>query len=447
MHAQIAPFLNVMVEFLKLSAFYSAFGFFLTKKRPPLIIVMTVLLTAGLAVVLLAGFVSGNRFFAILFSNAFIFGITFFYGGKLPHKLVIFAVCGVFMTVSELTVFIVFRLSERLYGFITTPSFEIYNIIIDTCSIPVFWLTMKFIAVKIKKSDNNIGLKRSIAVISIPILLITYINAAYITYRIYDYGSPFSNNELLIAVAAIILISISALFPLQNFLEKFELKHRTACLDSEIKNQQLNFEKTSAFFRGIAKMEHDNKNHLRYIKACIIDNRTEESLNYIEKILQNGAERITIVNTGNLLIDTLLSNAIEVAKKHNTELDYAADISGGDIAVETYDLCAVLGNALDNAIEACKKVPPPEKRRIMVKINLNKKELIIKIKNSTDGNIKMGNGRFLSGKGNKIAHSIGLDSIEAIADKYGGEMVTKLNGRTFYFAVLLPFKAEYANSI
>ena len=113
-----------------------------------------------------------------------------------------------------------------------------------------------------------------------------------------------------------------------------------------------------------------------------------------------------------------------------------------ELEILSYDLGIILGNALDNAIEACKRLKerePEAEAFIRLSSWMKGRLLILKVENSFDGKVPgMGTKRLLlTNKTDKNAHGIGLSNIRCTAEKYGGTMDYKAVGRVFILSVMM----------
>ena len=104
-----------------------------------------------------------------------------------------------------------------------------------------------------------------------------------------------------------------------------------------------------------------------------------------------------------------------------------------DIKVNTEDICICLGNLLDNAIEACKKLK--EERKIALKIRVDRKNLIIIISNPYEEARILEENNYLTTKREKERHGFGLNIVKKIADRYDGEVLIEDTGQEFTVTV------------
>jgi len=106
--------------------------------------------------------------------------------------------------------------------------------------------------------------------------------------------------------------------------------------------------------------------------------------------------------------------------------------------MDPVDVCAIFCNAVDNAIEASKKVQNPAKRRILLKADHIKGAVAIKISNYFDGEVVRQGERLLTTKSDKDFHGIGISSIRYSARKYQGDVDISAQNNLFVMKILLP---------
>lgn len=137
-------------------------------------------------------------------------------------------------------------------------------------------------------------------------------------------------------------------------------------------------------------------------------------------------------NTGCLYFDSIINYKAAIAKTFGTELKTDLMIPA-DIKVNTEDICICLGNLLDNAIEACKKLK--EERKIALKIRVDRKNLIIIISNPYEEARILEENNYLTTKREKERHGFGLNIVKKIADRYDGEVLIEDTGQEFTVTV------------
>jgi sensor histidine kinase regulating citrate/malate metabolism len=107
-----------------------------------------------------------------------------------------------------------------------------------------------------------------------------------------------------------------------------------------------------------------------------------------------------------------------------------------NIAVSEIDLCVVIGNLLDNAIEACLRIDDSAKRFIRVYMDLKRGSLYLSVTNTSGGGARKQDGRYLSAKGSN--HGFGLARVDKIVEKYAGYIKRRDEDGAFTSEILLP---------
>ena len=170
------------------------------------------------------------------------------------------------------------------------------------------------------------------------------------------------------------------------------------------------------------------------IGALLDADRTEEAANQIrEMISMNSSMSQEISHSGNIALDALINYKYSVALAEGTVMECCIEVSA-ELPVEITDLCSILGNLLDNALEAVRLLRE-EERRVSLTVRIVKDALLISVENPYAGEIVVDRqGRIQSSKTGD--HGIGLISVERTAEKYGGSMSIKHENGVFRVSVL-----------
>lgn len=168
----------------------------------------------------------------------------------------------------------------------------------------------------------------------------------------------------------------------------------------------------------VRALKHDMRNHILALQALVQKNElrgTDEYLDSMQKFMNNPQE---YVKTGNDTIDSLLNYKIQKANEVLNEVDAKINIPE-NLNLRSFDLNVVLGNLLDNAIDASMQT---EDKQMKISIRLDKGVLFLNIRNSCQG-IADGKRIFLeTTKADKMNHGIGLKNVRRIVEKYHGDM-------------------------
>ena len=187
-------------------------------------------------------------------------------------------------------------------------------------------------------------------------------------------------------------------------------------------------------YKQIRGWRHDYHNHIQAMLA-LTDN-TEELRQYLWKLNDDLTTVDTVLKTGNVMVDAILNSKLSLIKSRNIAVNAKATVPA-ELKISEIDLCAIIGNLLDNAMEACLRQEDKANRFIRVYIGVLKQQLYICVTNSMDGEAKRLGKAYLSSKGSD-AHGFGLMRIDRLADKYGGYVNRQSEEGAFATEVMLP---------
>lgn len=188
------------------------------------------------------------------------------------------------------------------------------------------------------------------------------------------------------------------------------------------------------------KARHDLKHHMAAIQGFIDNNDRDGLQEYCRNFQAANAQRVMIPYSGNHAADGVLYHGMLQADAHNIRFDLIGTIHSSGIA--DVDLCVLLGNAIDNALEGCLTVE--SERFISVIAETEEYVLSIVVHNSFDGKIVTRDDQILSRKRQHLQTGVGLSSMADICKKYGGTMDTSYDESTFTVLISLPLQPEEA---
>ena len=183
---------------------------------------------------------------------------------------------------------------------------------------------------------------------------------------------------------------------------------------------------------------HDLKHQIKALEHVEAEERTA----YIKELEEAIEIYDSVLNTGNEVVDTILSEKSLNCEKRNIRLSCICDAKHLDF-MSTLDIYALLGNALDNAIENVSKYKNQNKRVISLSIKAVGDFLSIQTENYCEGTMEFEDGLPVTIKRNKAYHGYGMKSMRHIAKKYGGSLVCGVRNHSFTLQILLPMPAEF----
>lgn len=233
----------------------------------------------------------------------------------------------------------------------------------------------------------------------------------------------------------------------QDMISLSREKNEKAVLRQQVSAMQENVAETERIYSGIRSMKHDMKNTLAVIMQLAGEkgNKEDEDLQAYLKELHQTMDRLEVqFKTGNTVADTLINMKYHEAMKTMPKLRFEADrlLFPEDLSVLGYDIGIILGNALDNAMEACRKLQdshPKEELFIRLSSFTKGKMFLMEVENSFDGKVvrKFKSEFPETSKEDKNQHGIGLANIRNTVDKYHGAVDWNVEGNIFTLTVMM----------
>lgn len=183
---------------------------------------------------------------------------------------------------------------------------------------------------------------------------------------------------------------------------------------------------------------HDLKHQIRALEHVSEGERS----NYIRELEDAIGIYDAVVETGNEVVNTIISEKALICGRRDIRLSCMVDASHLDF-MSTLDIYALLGNALDNAIESVSRYADKDKRIISLTICAVGDFLSIQINNYCEDNVVFTDGLPMTTKRNKDYHGFGMKSMRHLAKKYGGSMATSIADNMFTLQILLPMPREF----
>lgn len=195
------------------------------------------------------------------------------------------------------------------------------------------------------------------------------------------------------------------------------------------------YEEVQNIYREMRGWKHDYHNHIQTMKAYRKLNEDTKLDEYLDDLDDDLTNVDTLIKSGNVMVDAILNSKLSLARSREININAKAAVPS-ELSISEIDLCIILGNLLDNAMEACLKLPNEEDRHMRVYIDIKRNQLYISVTNTSGGNAHKQNGRYLSGKGGN--HGFGLMRVDRLIDKYGGYIKRRDEEGAFSTEILLP---------
>lgn len=248
------------------------------------------------------------------------------------------------------------------------------------------------------------------------------------------------------SLLCIIMIILAAKM-LRKLIDESNKKIEVGVYQDRVKEMEQHIGEIENLYAGIRGMKHDMKNYIADMDALMNEasgkNSDQIALKQYLDSLQTSVEQLDMkYNTGNPVTDVIIQRYVQLTKKNH--IDFQADfIFPSNMNIDAFDLSIIINNALDNALEACKRQKEGNKT---IELNAYRREnmFFIVIKNSFDGTLARNriDGSLRTTKPDSRNHGLGLRNIEVCAEKYYGKAVTTIRDREFELAVVLQKRVD-----
>lgn len=189
-------------------------------------------------------------------------------------------------------------------------------------------------------------------------------------------------------------------------------------------------------YRKMRGWRHDYHNHMQVLAAYLESGQVEKARSFLDEINDTLVKVDTVLKTGNTMVDAILNSKISLMHAKEIAVDATAKVPT-ELHVEDIDLCVIIGNLLDNAMEACEALPK-EQRFVRIYISVKETYLYMVFTNSAGKKqTKVGN-IFASTKGSN--HGFGLSRVDELIAKYGGYLTRASEDGGYTTEVILPLK-------
>ncbi len=206
---------------------------------------------------------------------------------------------------------------------------------------------------------------------------------------------------------------------------------------SNYQNDLLNrhIEEVNEMYRQVRGWRHDYRNHIQVLKAHLDEGRYAAADAYLSELAQDLTTVDTVLKTGNVMVDAILNSKLNLIASHNIPVNAKATVPE-NLSLSPLELCVIIGNLMDNALEACLRIEDPQARFIRLYMGLHRDQFYLSVTNSAPPLRRKG-GDYLSTKSGQ-SHGFGLMRIDRITARCGGRVNRQSEEGVFATEILLP---------
>lgn len=215
---------------------------------------------------------------------------------------------------------------------------------------------------------------------------------------------------------------------LSKIIDRHTMEYQNKILETQVAEVQ-------NMYHTMRGWRHDYHNHLQTMKAYVHMGEYTSLDEYLALLELDLNQFDSLVESGNVNLDAILNSKISLALHQGILVECKANCPK-EVPLSNIDLCALMGNLLDNAMEACAKQEPQDEKFIRIYIGIIKKQFYISITNSTNEVVRKMDAQYITNKrGN---HGFGLRRINQVVDKYQGYLNRQNEPGVFVTEIMIP---------
>lgn len=281
---------------------------------------------------------------------------------------------------------------------------------------------------KMLKRNTNISPLHWCTVFFIPL------STLFLTFILMMESNEQNSLQIFLSIAFLFLINILVFYLYDILLKYYEDRIEAEGIKQRAKAYINQLYIINQSQENISIIRHDLKFHIASLHSLIKNNQNFLALEYLNSIVKSIGHVNEYAKSGNAEIDAILNYKIQEAKKRQIEIKLNLQIPN-KIDIETIDIVAILGNLLDNAIEATSKID--DHKVIEISIEMERNVLYIYIVNPFAGELLYKDNLFMTTHKDKVSHGFGIKSVKKSIEKYNGEITISHENNMFYVYVLL----------
>ena len=272
-------------------------------------------------------------------------------------------------------------------------------------------------------------------------MMILPIGSMFLAHRIfyvqYEMGIKGFYPNTIFSIVILLGLNVIVFNIYIQLSENLELQRKNAIYEKEFQLLERNMHEKESMMQEIRVKRHDLKHQMLNLLALL----QKGEYGKLESDMKQMAELeslngLLVVNTQNSIIDSFVNNQYAVAKEKGIDFQVKIDVPA-ELPFAGEDLCVILGNALDNAIEACER-GQVSKPWISIKLIYDGANLLMTLENSFDGTIRKNKkGMQISRKANSQQHGIGTYSIQRVVQKYHGYYHVEVTEKEYHLEIIL----------
>lgn len=358
----------------------------------------------------------------------FLFTISFFYIGGIGEKIVfslLFAAMSMFGEAIVGCAVLAFGIEKEKQG-------DIWGIVTYFILLIIVKVLQWFFK---NESIYQLSWKTNLKMMILPI------GSMFLAHRIfyaqYEMGIKGFYPNTIFSIVILFGLNVVVFNIYIQLSENLELQRKNAIYEKEFQLLERHMHEKESMMQEIRVKRHDLKHQMLNLLALLQKGEYGKLESDMEQLAElESLNGLLVVNTQNSIIDSFVNNQYAVAKEKGIDFRVKIDVPA-ELPFAGEDLCVILGNALDNAIEACER-GQVSKPWISIKLIYDGANLLMTLENSFDGTIRKNKkGMQISRKANSQQHGIGTYSIQRVVQKYHGYYHVEVTEKEYHLEIIL----------
>lgn len=328
--------------------------------------------------------------------------------------------------------FIVEMLVAAISGYIHFPlnSSSKYSSIFGEIANQLFGLVIVYVisAKTQERRAANFPIVYWLCIIVMPVF------SLYFLILIFHIGN-LKRIHMVLCIIFLLIINFSIMVLYDLVARSMSERTRGLLLEQQNKYYESHFELMKASAKVTDSLQHDLNKHLISVRSYLRSNQIEDAANYIDKMINIDFESLNnIFKTGNTIVDSMINIKLQEAKNKDITVVTKLQIPES-LNINPFDITVILGNIIDNAIEASSKVI--ENRKINISMIYNRGRILFRAENTYSGIIVIKQGELQTNKSDSLSHGIGLQNVKYAVKKYNGTVDISYDQIWFKVCVML----------
>lgn len=219
--------------------------------------------------------------------------------------------------------------------------------------------------------------------------------------------------------------------------KKIAIEYSYKTIENQVELQRQNYKALNESLQQLYTLRHDVRHHVSAIETLVKQQKYNEALEYIEQFNKNELSKTISSLCSNFAADSIAKYNMSLALSKN--IDFKAELNiPEDIGINSLDLCIVLGNCLENAIEACDKIDDGTRKYIELRSEIVDSHIVFRITNSFNGKLLKTEDKIKSTKNSdNELHGIGLSNVRETVRRYNSDIDIKYTSDQFEVTIIM----------